>query len=433
MTTDTTPTSSFKYTRPPLYKKQEDAIFNDARYSVCEASTKSGKTHGCIAWIFEQGVTGKPGQNFWWVAPVFGQAKIAYRRLKRAIKTSLPDQMYHFNDSDLYIQLLPFDTFIWFKSADKPDSLYGEDVFGAVIDEASRVKEEAWHAVRSTLTATRGPIRFIGNVKGRKNWAYKLARRAEAGEEDMHYAVITAYDAADAGVLDYAEIEDAKRVLPEPIFNELYLCIPSDDGGNPFGLKQIRNCIADISTKQPAVWGWDLAKSRDYTVGIGLDREGRVCRFERWQSPWNVTKDRIAFLTGSAPALVDSTGVGDPIVEDLQALSMGGAFRNASSLTSNFQGFKFTSPSKQQLLDGLRVAIQGEHVRYPDGPIVNELESFEYEYTATGVKYSAPSGMFDDCVMALALAWRHYLAHGNKGYAYIPVTFTRSSPWRVAF
>lgn len=35
---------------------------------------------------------------------------------------------------------------------------------------------------------------------------------------------------------------------------------------------------------------------------------------------------------------------------------------------------------------------------------MNELESFEYEYTRTGVRYTAPEGMHDDCVMALALA-----------------------------
>jgi hypothetical protein len=76
-----------------------------------------------------------------------------------------------------------------FKSAEKPDNLYGDDVYAVVIDEASRVRQESWHAVRSTLTATRGPVRIIGNIKGRKNWFYDLARKAEAGEEGMHYAL----------------------------------------------------------------------------------------------------------------------------------------------------------------------------------------------------------------------------------------------------
>jgi hypothetical protein len=34
----------------------------------------------------------------------------------------------------------------------------------------------------------------------------------------------------------------------------------------------------------------------------------------------------------------------------------------------------------------------------------DELENFEYEYTKTGVRYSAPDGSHDDCVMSLALA-----------------------------
>ena len=42
-----------------MYPKQIDAIFTPARYSVIEASTKSGKTVGCIIWLFEQALQGK--------------------------------------------------------------------------------------------------------------------------------------------------------------------------------------------------------------------------------------------------------------------------------------------------------------------------------------------------------------------------------------
>jgi len=70
----------------------------------------------------------------------------------------------------------------------------------------------------------------------------------------------------------------------------------------------------------------------------------------------------------------------------------------------NVEGFKFTSQSKQQIMEGLAVAIQQRAVTYPDGVIVHELESYEYEYTRTGVRYSAPQGLHDDAVCALALA-----------------------------
>lgn len=70
----------------------------------------------------------------------------------------------------------------------------------------------------------------------------------------------------------------------------------------------------------------------------------------------------------------------------------------------DFEGFKFSASSKQQLMEGLAVAIQHRQVRFPDGPIVAELEAFGYEYSRTGVHYSAPEGQHDDCVCALALA-----------------------------
>ena len=53
---------------------------------------------------------------------------------------------------------------------------------------------------------------------------------------------------------------------------------------------------------------------------------------------------------------------------------------------------------------------------FPDGPIVSELEAFEYSYTRTGVRYGAPPTMHDDCVVALALAVEIYstVPKGNR-------------------
>ena len=375
------------YQRPWLAPYQIDAVFNASRYSVCEATTKSGKTHACILWLVEQAMLGHEGMHFWWIAPVFSQCEIAYGRLKRG----LPQFTRKANDSDLTITLAN-GAQIFFRSGENPDRLYGEDVYAAVIDEASRMREESWHAIRSTLTATHGPVRIIGNVKGRKNWAYRLARRAESGDTDMHYSKITAYDAVEAGILSIAEVEDARAVLPAHVFRELYEAEPSDDQGNPFGIDAIQACIAPLSDEEPAWWGWDLAKSVDWTVGIGLDKHGRVCQFHRFQSDWWQTGLKIRSLSHDVPTLVDSSGVGDPPVEDLQRYG------------SNFEGYKFSSTSKQQLMEGLTVAIQQKEIQFPDGPIVNELEAFEYVFTRTGVKYSAPEGLHDDCVCALALA-----------------------------
>lgn len=375
-----------EYRRPWLYPKQKAALFGTARYATCEASTKSGKTTACIIWLAEKAMLCKPGQNVWWIAPIRSQAEIAFKRLKQG----LPKGLYSANQSNLTIKLANEVT-IWFKGSDNADSLYGEDVYAAVIDEASRVRREAWFAVRSTLTATRGPIRMIGNVKGRRNWFFELCRRAEAGSPDMSYAKLIAADAVAAGVLSEAEVADAKDKLPESVFKELYLAEPSDDGGNPFGLKAIAAGCGPLSTAEPVCWGVDLAKSVDWTWAIGMDADDCVCRSERWQGPWNHTKERLAALIGFGHALLDSTGVGDPIVEDLQ------------KVCPNIEGYKFTSGSKQQLMEGLASDLHQGRAKGIEELLRLELESYEYEYTRTGVRYTCPQGMTDDGVCALAL------------------------------
>ena len=93
------------------------------------------------------------------------------------------------------------------------------------------------------------------------------------------------------------------------------------------------------------------------------------------------------------PAIVDATGVGDAIVADLQAAGQ------------PISGFVFTGPSKLRLMQRLIAAFQNKELTIPDEPwFISELESFEFTYTSSGVKYEAPRGLHDDGVMALGLA-----------------------------
>lgn len=427
-----------QYARPRLYAKQRLAIFDPvdvnghpARFATIEASTKAGKTAGCTAWLVEKGIFGRPGENYQWVAPVYGQAKIAFRRIKRGITATVrsssripsepanpsPFTFAKPNESELFIELVN-GAILWFKTAEKPDNLYGEDVHAAVLDEASRMREESWHAVRSTLTATRGPARLIGNVKGRANWFYKLARKAQMGAPGLSFHRITAFDAVAAGVLAAEEIEDARSRLPEAVFRELYLAEAAEDDTNPFGYGHIEACLHPMSDEAPVVIGVDLAKSSDWTVVIGLDASMRVCGFERWQAPWRETKARVAQIVGNTPCLVDSTGVGDPVVEDLQ------------SVLPNVEGFKFSASSKQRLMEGLVVDIQQHRLGFPDGLIRQELDTFEYAVTRTGTRYTAPAGYHDDAVCALALAaWKFRERYPILAAAVSPAELLRVSPW----
>jgi len=247
------------YSRPPLAKYQEDAIFSTHRYGIIEASTKAGKTTGCLIWLLEQALfNGGDGRNFWWVSPVFAQADDCYNRMLRAV----PKHLYKSHEGEHTITLVN-GSVLHFKSADRPDTLYGVDVYAAVIDEASRMKMAVWLAVRSTLTFTKGPVRVIGNVKGRKNWAYKMARRAEAekGEGNMQFRRITAFDAVAAGILDMEEIEDARSQLTEEEFAELYLAEAPRDETSIYTAFTDQNIIDDLEDP-----GGDLLVGMDFNV-----------------------------------------------------------------------------------------------------------------------------------------------------------------------
>jgi hypothetical protein len=221
----------FKYKRPRLASYQKEILDSPARYTITEGTTKCGKTVSHVIWLYEEALKGRDRDNYWWVAPVFSQSKIAYTRLKRFIKNK---DFFSSNESELSITLRT-GAKIWFKSAEKPDNLYGEDVRAGVMDEFTRMREEAWFAIRSTLTATNGKAKFIGNVKGTGNWGYQLARKVESGKlDDWAYFKVTAADAVKEGILDQKEIEDAEQTLPKGVFLELYYGIPNENSSDKF-------------------------------------------------------------------------------------------------------------------------------------------------------------------------------------------------------
>jgi hypothetical protein len=389
-----------------LYPKQREAFFGAARLVCIEASTKAGKTVGALTWQIHQLISEAPGCAHLWVGPTFQQVKqVAFQRVLRWFATANQARLLDFNRSDLTIRF-PNDSIWYFRGSDRPDHIYGPDYSSVVIDEASRCKNEAWPAVRSTTTATRGPLRFVGNVRGRRNWAYKLGQqvkqRSAAGDPSVDYHKLTAYDAVEAGVLDIREIESAQSELPPAVFRELYLAEPTDDGACPFDIRAIEAAFdptaAAAFDHMSGLYGIDLARKQDYTAVAGIDDYGNS-RTLRWTGvPWPQQYSKIASIVGSRRAFVDSTGVGDVVLPEL----------HKHNVAAN--AYLFTSRSKQHLMEGLAMAIQEGRFKFSEPWLKEELESFQYEYRPGGVRYGAPEGMNDDGVCALALAganrWR---------------------------
>jgi hypothetical protein len=69
-------------------------------------------------------------------------------------------------------------------------------------------------------------------------------------------------------------------------------------------------------------------------------------------------------------------------------------------------GYSLTAASKESLIDNLSMKLEKGEIRLMDlPPQTSELLAYQYELTrGRNAKMNAPSGMHDDCVIALALA-----------------------------
>ena len=368
------------------------------RFNVLDCGRRWGKSALAVNLLTENALEGHPVAYF---APFYSLLSGTFKELY-----SVLNELTTRKHDNQFIELVTGGS-IEFWSLENPVAGRSRKYKVAIIDEAAfnRNLWASWtEAIRPTLTDLKGSAWFMSTPKG-KNDFYKLWMRGQTGEPDwMSWQMPTVTNP----FIDASEIEAARRDLPELAFAQEYLAEFNDNVANPFGLDKIRMCTGQMSNEPAVVYGIDLAKSFDWTVIIGLDRFGVVCYFDRFQRPWNETKEIIRRLPRAA-LKIDSTGVGDPITEDIQRER------------GDVHAFKYTSTSKQQLMEGLAAAIHQRRVVFPEGTIRAELESFEYQMTGTGVKYTAPPGLHDDCVNALALAWSMYVqdSGGQVKYSFL--------------
>lgn len=308
--------------KPYLTSYQKAILFSKARFTITEASTKVGKTHSHIIWLFGKAheFEDGDGKNYWWVAPVYSQAKIAFKRLRRNLAIY---NYYKFNETSLIITC-PNGSEMHFKSAENPDNLYGEDVYAAVFDEAPRAREESWYALRSTLTATEAPCKLIGNFGGISNWVHKLKAKSTS-DPNYEYFRVTCWDAIREGILSEEEVLQAKRDLPEKIFKELYEAEASEDEGQLItnesisklfsnthiesGVKYISADIARLGKDKTVIFVWDGLR----VIEIIEKEVSRVTEsaelIKQLQAKYNVNNTN---------TIVDEDGVGGGVVDILK-------------------------------------------------------------------------------------------------------------------
>lgn len=365
-----------------------------ARFRVATAGRRFGKTISCLnevarfAWEH-------PGSVTWWVAPFFRQTKRAFRMLKRRFRAAFAGKP---SESELRVEWLN-GSVTEFLSADNYDSLRGEGVDFLVVDEAAKVQRAAWdEALRPTLSDKGGRAIFISTPMGR-NWFYELWARGQdraAWPEYESWQLST----SDNPYIPASEIAEAKRSLPADVFRQEYEAQFLEDSAGVF--RGIRACEqGELAGPEPGhsyVLGWDPARHQDASVVYVMDAATKhvVARDRFLETAYSLQRARVEWLAReyNAHILMDSTGAGDPQFEALVERGL------------DVEGYVFNNTSKQQLVEHLAVLIEAGEVSWPADPVLrHELEVFQYEITRGGkIKYGAPSGMHDDCVIALALA-----------------------------
>jgi phage FluMu gp28-like protein len=149
--------------------------------------------------------------------------------------------------------------------------------------------------------------------------------------------------------------------------------------------------------------GLDFGKLQDYSVLTVLRREANTLKLVYMhqfslETPYTQVighliraNQRFQFRC----VLVDQTGVGEPVLEEI---------RNQGLYT--VKGLTFTVQSKEDLLTGLKIAMEQNRIAIPyDRLLCQQINEQQYEYSKSGhLQFNHPQHCHDDMLWALALA-----------------------------
>jgi hypothetical protein len=351
-------------------------------------------------------------------SPVFGQAKSRFRAMRRLLRDLDPALVERVHQGDLRIQFKN-ESAIQFWSTAEPDNLRGEGVHLLIVDEAGYVVASTWHEVlRPMLSDTAGRALVIGTPHGKRQLLHELYLRGEAGIPGWRsFRFPTSANPR----IPAEEIAAARAEFPSDAFRQEYECEFLDSAAGVF--KGVSSCIGgELEGPRPDrryVVGVDLAAVQDFSVIAALEVEtGQIVHFDRFRGVSYVHQvPRIldaARRYNNATLVVDETGVGRPVLDALRAilgrsrepdeLPRAGGLRVARP---DVVGVVLTNEVKQDAVTSLQLAIERRRIRIPAScaDLIRELDVFGYEMLPSGrVRYAAPAGFHDDCVIALALA-----------------------------
>ena len=308
------------------------------------------------------------------------------------------------------------------KTGDDPRSLQGERVTFAVVDEAQDMTDEAWENLIPALADSAGTLVAIGITRGKGRFRSLFQLGAQG--EHQHYSASVPTSANP--VMEVVALREGYASLDEYIDKVLgasltenekrqqYYAEWIDEDGAVFTHPENVFTLSDWESGprrgHTYFMGVDLAKVHDYTVCYvgdvccskvvyeerfhGLDYTVQVPKIAKIARDWNT---RILHIDATG-----SEGTVDFLREQL------GGF-------CSLIPFKFTQESKANLISTLVRETERVNYAVPKAASVLLAEMQLYEGTVKGnsVKYSAPPGYYDDCVIALALLM-HYMTAAKR-------------------
>ena len=371
---------------------QKEVHDHPARFRVLAGGRRWGKTRLGVMEAFETAIK---GGRAWWVAPSYKMGAVGWRPISR-LGGDMPAVQVKYGER---LVTMPSGGTVQVRSADDPDSLRGEGLDYCVMDECAFMNQRTWtEAIRPALSDRKGKALFISTPKGR-NWFYRLHQRGLENQRDWQ---AFNYPTSANPYIAKDEIELAKQDLPERIFAQEYEAAFLDDAGGVFRrvLNAVNDDTIDVTEERLAI-GCDWGRQNDATVFavVGLG-SGQLIEIDRMtQTDYQTQVMRLQALheryNKNADIIAETNSMGGPIVEALQNAGL------------PVIPFTTTNSSKAQIIDGLALAFERGDIRIPRDPtLIGELQAFESKRLASGaISYSAPSGLHDDCVIALALAW----------------------------
>lgn len=287
------------------------------------------------------------------------------------------------------------------KTGRHPDALRGGKADLLVLDECAFLDADAWRKVGAPMLAdTEGTAVFI-STPNRRNWFFQLYLDAQSNPSE------------DWKTWNFSTLENPH--LPKASFDRLVSDMTEDDykqeilaqflEGQGAVFRKIDEAAvlqkSEPHDGQQIVIACDWAMSKDSTVFVAMDSDTRqMVDMDRFNGvSWALQRGRLMTLCEKwkpTAIIAESNSIGSPNIEALQNEGL------------PVRGFETTAVSKPPLIESLVLAFERGEIKVLNDPVLKgELMAYERKVSPTTGRsqYSAPEGLHDDCVMALALAW----------------------------